>query len=108
MSATLTALQRTTEQRMAALARANEVRVRRAQFKRECKAGRISLLDVLADPPSYVANMKLLDLLLTTPKIGEVKAKQVLAQARVSPVKTIAGVSPRQRSEVAQLVERWR
>lgn len=90
---------------MEALKRANGVRSARAQLKRDLKAGRKTIHDILASPPDYVLTAKVFDMLLAVPKYGRVKANRVLTQCKVSPAKTIGGLSERQRAE---LVERLR
>ena len=50
--------ERTQSQRKLALKRANEVRTARAQLKRDLKAGRRSIHDLLLDPPEYVETMR--------------------------------------------------
>lgn len=92
--------QRSLVQRMDALNRANEVRTKRAQLKRDLKAGRKSVHDLLLEPPELVETMKVADILLATPKYGRVKTDKVLRQSRISPSKTIGGMSERQRTEV--------
>jgi hypothetical protein len=47
---------------MEALKRANEIRVRRAQLKKDLKDGRLHIEEVLRDPPEYVGTAKLLGL----------------------------------------------
>ena len=49
---------RSLDQRMEALQRANDVRVRRAQLKRDLKAGRASIETILLDPPEWVETAK--------------------------------------------------
>src|SRR3954471_21172663 len=95
-------------QRMDALQRANEIRTRRAQLKRDLKAGRVSILMLLLDPPDYLATAKVFDMLLAVPKYGRVKANKVLQQCRISPSKTIGGLSARQRGELVSLLPRER
>lgn len=92
---------RTLDQRMSALAKANDHRSRRAAFKRDLKAGRVSVLDVLIDPPEWAATMKVFDLLVAAPGRGRVKANKALTRARISPGKTLGGLSGRQRTELA-------
>ncbi|HKG16077.1 MAG TPA: integration host factor, actinobacterial type [Solirubrobacteraceae bacterium] len=92
--------ERSLMQRMDALSRANEIRTRRAQLKRDLKAGRQSIHALLLDPPTYVETAKVFDMLLAVPKYGRVKVNKVLAQCRISPSKTIGGLSERQRSEL--------
>ena len=87
-------------QRMDALQRANEIRTRRAQLKKDLKAGRVSIHVLLLDPPEYVLTAKVFDMLLAVPKYGRVKVNKVLQQCRISPSKTIGGLSQRQRSEL--------
>ena len=91
---------RTLLQRMRALEIANDTRSRRARLKRDIKAGRVSVVDVLVAPPVCVGTMKVFDLLLATPKHGRVKVNKILLRCRISPSKTIGGLSERQRLEL--------
>ena len=85
---------------MDALARANQIRIKRAQLKRDLKVG--SPLDppLLLNPPEYVETAKVFDMLLAVPKYGRVKVNKILAHCRIAPSKTIGGLSERQRSEL--------
>lgn len=98
--------ERSLAQRLEALERANRVRTKRARLKKEMKAGRIELVTLLKRPPAYIRTMRLIDLLLATPKYGRVKAHKILQQGRVSPSKTIGGLSERQRNEMVRLLTR--
>jgi hypothetical protein len=98
--------ERSLVQRMDALQRANEIRTRRAQLKRDLKAGRQSIHNLLSAPPEYVATAKVFDMLLAVPKYGRVKVNKILAQCRISPSKTIGGLSERQRGELVSLLRR--
>jgi hypothetical protein len=91
---------RSLDQRLEALARANEVRSRRAALKDALKRGEQDLRDVLAAPPEYLRTAKVLDLLMATPKLGRVKSARVLEQCRISPSKTVGGLSERQRAKL--------
>jgi len=97
--------ERSHDQRMAALERANGIRSARARLKRDLKAGRANIHDLLHSPPDFVMTAKVFDMLLAVPKYGRVKANRILQQCRVSPAKTIGGLSERQRRE---LIERLR
>ena len=97
---------RSLDQRMDALGKANAIRTRRAQLKRDLKAGRASIHGLLLDPPEWVETAKVFDMLLAVPKYGRVKANKVLNQCRISPSKTIGGLSERQRTELVQLLRR--
>jgi hypothetical protein len=98
--------ERSLHQRMDALQRANAIRTRRAQLKKDLKASRVSIHKLLLDPPEYVETAKVFDMLLAVPKYGRVKANKVLQQCRISPSKTIGGLSERQRAELVSLLRR--
>ena len=98
--------ERSLVQRMDALGKANEIRIRRAQLKRDLKAGRASIHGLLLQPPEWIETAKVLDMLLAVPKYGRVKANKILNQCRISPSKTIGGLSERQRSELVTLLRR--
>jgi hypothetical protein len=98
--------ERSLTQRMEALQRANDVRSRRAQLKRDLKAGRQQIHELLLDPPEYLLSAKAFDLLLAVPKYGRVKVNKILGQCRISPSKTLGGLSERQRAELVALMRR--
>jgi len=98
--------ERSLNQRMDALARANDIRTARAQLKRDLKAGRTSIHELLENPPDYVETAKVFDMLLAVPKYGRVKVNKILTTCRISPSKTIGGLSERQRAELVTLLRR--
>jgi len=98
--------ERSLVQRMDALQRANEIRTRRAQLKRDLKGGRVSIHDLLLDPPDYLETAKVFDMLLAVPKYGRVKVNKILVTCRISPSKTIGGLSERQRNELVGMLRR--
>ena len=98
--------ERSLTQRMDALNRANEIRTRRARLKRDLKAGRVSIHDLLLEPPEFVETAKVFDMLLAVPKYGRVKVNKVLVQCRISPSKTLGGLSERQRQELVSNLRR--
>ena len=103
----LAAPERSLDQRMDALRRANGIRTARAKLKKDLKASRASIHAILLDPPEYVMTAKVFDMLLAVPKYGRVKTNRILNQCRISPSKTIGGLSERQRTElVSQLHHR--
>lgn len=91
---------RSLQQRLSALERANEIRTQRAQLKRDLKAGRADIRGLVLNPPEWLATAKVFDMLIATPKYGRVKVNRILTQCRISPSKTIGGLSERQRQEV--------
>ena len=98
--------ERSLQQRREALERANVVRTRRATLKKDLKAGRASIIELLDDPPQYVETAKVFDMLLAVPKYGRVKVNKILVGCRISPSKTIGGLSPRQRTELVSMLRR--
>jgi hypothetical protein len=98
--------ERSYQQRMDALTRANEIRTKRARLKKDLKGGRVSIHDLLLEPPEYVETAKVFDMLLAVPKYGRVKVNKVLVQCRISPSKTIGGLSQRQRTELVSMLRR--
>ena len=102
----IAAPERSLVQRMEALQRANDIRSRRAQLKRDLKAGRQPIHELLLDPPEYLETAKVFDLMLAVPKYGRVKVNKILSTCRISPSKTIGGMSQRQRTELVELMRR--
>ncbi len=97
--------ERSQQQRMDALRRANDIRSERARLKEALRNGDVSITDVLADPPACVSTAKVLDLVLAVPKYGRVKANKLLERCRVSSSKTVNGLTPRQRKELLDMLD---
>lgn len=102
----LSAPDRSLKQRMDALGRANEIRTTRADFKKDLKAGRQDVVGALLDPPEWLQTMKVFDLMISVPKYGRTKVNRILTQCRISPSKTIGGLSERQRGEIVSYLRR--
>lgn len=95
---------RSLTQRLDALERANDVRTKRAALKRDLKCGRKSIDELLMDPPAFIETAKVFDMLLAVPKYGRVKTNKVLTTCRISPSKSIGGLSQRQRDELVSML----
>lgn len=93
----LVAPERTAQQRLDALEHANAIRTFRKDRKRELKRREASVTALLLEVPPELETMKLIDLLLAVPKLGRVKVNRIMARERVSPSKTLGGLSERQR-----------
>ena len=89
---------RSAAQRLKALRRANEIRIGRAQLKKNLASGSVRITDILATPPECAKTQKVHDLLLALPKYGPARVARLLAYGR--PSKTVAGLSDRQRKEL--------
>lgn len=92
--------ERTLQQRRDALQEANRIRSQRADLKRRMKARKESALDLILEPPDYIESMKVQDLMLAIPKYGKVKTNKTLQLAKISPSKTVGGMTDRQRTEL--------
>lgn len=97
---------RSLRQRMDALRRANEIRTRRAYLKQDLKAGRTQVIGLILDPPEWLLTMHLFDLMISVPKLGRVKVNRIMTQCRISPSKTLGGLSERQRGEIVSYLRR--
>lgn len=97
---------RSHDQRLAGLERANDVRSRKAQTKRDLKSGAVSIHALLTDPPYWIRTAKVGEILMAVPKVGRVKASKLTTQCRISPSRSIGALSQRQREELISLLRR--
>ena len=97
---------RSLEQRLSALQRANEVRLGRAQLKKELATGSCRIDDLLAETPELARGAKVYDLLLAVPKLGRARVSKLLRHCRISEAKTLGGLSERQRAELIPSLRR--
>jgi hypothetical protein len=100
--------ERSVAQRMEALQHANEVRLARADWKREVKDDPSLVFRPLelaeAEGWSPFDSMHIGEFLRAIPKVGPMKVATTLRRMAVSPAKTLSGLSPRQRAEVHAFV----
>lgn len=96
--------ERSLTQRLDALERANEVRTYRARLKKNLKAGRITIDQILRNPHRLIETMKIMELMLEMPKYGRVKVSKALTQCRISPSKTIGGLTERQLEDLLSTI----
>lgn len=83
--------------RLEALNRASDMRMRRAQLKRDLIRGRVAMRTILLDPPECVEGARLFDMLLAIPRCGRVRATKLLAQCSIPATATVGALSQRQR-----------
>ncbi len=97
--------QLTAEQRQAALAKAGEVRRKRADIKAKLKMRSISLSDLLdqAETDEVVAGTKVLTVLESLPGMGKVRARRMMDEVGIADSRRIRGLGEQQR---ASLLER--
>jgi hypothetical protein len=102
----MSAPQRDLEQRMNALANANKIRTRRAVLKQQIKedASLLDAIELIAYPHPWMDTMKAYDLLRSLSGVGRIKADRHLKRCGISPSKTLAGLSERQRTELVRVL----
>ncbi|MCS4489269.1 integration host factor [Corynebacterium sp. ES2794-CONJ1] len=91
--------QLTNEQRKEALAKAAEARKARAKLKEELKRGDITLKEVLekASENEIIGKTKVSALLESLPKVGKVKAKEIMEELEIAQTRRLRGLGDRQR-----------
>lgn len=89
----------TDEQRKAALAKAAEARKARAELKEKLKRGDITLKEVLDQVPDneIIGKTKVSALLEALPKVGKVKAKEIMDELEIALTRRLRGLGDRQR-----------
>lgn len=88
------------EQRMAALAQAAQARSVRAQARADLKAGRLNLVELLAqaaDDPR-LAGMRVTTVVASLPGFGVVRTAALLQELGISESRRIRGLGPKQRA----------
>lgn len=86
-----------TPQHMQALARANRVRLARAELKRSIGRGDIDVAAVIQDSPWETESMTLAELLTSQRRWGRTRARKLLQTLALSENKRIGTLTPRQR-----------
>ncbi|MFC0454708.1 integration host factor, actinobacterial type [Rhodococcus jostii] len=91
--------QLTDEQRAAALEKAAAARKARAELKDKLKSGDVTLKQVLskADVDDIIGKTKVSAILEALPKIGKVKAQEIMANLEIAPTRRLRGLGDRQR-----------
>src|ERR687894_2040036 len=94
----------TAPQHMQALARANRVRLARAELKRQVAEGELSVADVVLGCPWEAESMAIADLLMSQHRWGRTRCRRFLAALPMTETKTIGSMTERQRRELAVLL----
>jgi len=90
---------------MRALERANEVRIARAELKRQVATGKLDAADIVLSPPWEAASMAVGDLLMSQRRWGQTRCRKLLAQIPMTERKTIGSMTDRQRRTLAALLD---
>ena len=91
-------------QHMRALARANEVRMARAELKRGVAFGDIDAAEVILYCPWEARSMTVAELLICQQSWGASRCRKILGQLPISERKTVGSMTDRQRHALAALV----
>jgi hypothetical protein len=98
MNATATA---PAPQHMRALALANQVRLARAELKRQVAEGETTAEEVVLECPWEAESMAIADLLMSQHRWGRTRCRRFLASVPLSERKTIGSMTERQRGALA-------
>jgi hypothetical protein len=88
-------------QRAAALARANEIRVARAELKRRIAEGDLSAAHIILDSPEEASSWALWDVLISQHRWGTSKCRKFLSTNNISETKQLGQLTQRQREMLA-------
>jgi len=96
--------QLTDEQRAAALEKAAAARRARAELKDRLKRGGTNLKQVLLDAETdeVLGKMKVSALLEALPKVGKVKAQEIMTELEIAPTRRLRGLGDRQRKALLE------
>ncbi|MDO5025724.1 MAG: integration host factor, actinobacterial type [Trueperella sp.] len=95
----------TPEQRQAALEKAAVVRQKRAELKKQLKAGEVKLSEVVkrAKDDEIIGKMRVSALLTAMPGIGQAKCASIMDEIGISATRRVAGLGPHQREALIEL-----
>ncbi len=88
-------------QHMKALAEANEVRLGRAELKRQLKAGAISLAEAMEHP--WTSSMHLHDLLEAQAGWGKRRTQKVLSHTSISATRRVGNLTSGERRRLCEM-----
>jgi len=89
---------------MQALQRANEVRLARAELKRNIGVGAVTVAAVIVACPWEAASMTIAELLTSQRRWGTTRASKFLAGIGMPETKTVGSMTERQRGLLAAMV----
>jgi hypothetical protein len=95
-------------QRLRALERANEIRLARAELKRQIAEGEVTVADVLLDVPEHANSWSVWDLLMSQRRWGTSKCRKFLARNHINETKPVGALTERQRRLLASQLEACR
>ncbi len=97
----LTAMTTPGPQRLAALERANQIRLARASLKRRIAVGEVAAADVLLDCPPEASSWPIGELLISQRRWGNSRCRKFLSRNQIVETKPIGTLTDRQRRMLA-------
>lgn len=91
-------------QHMRALARANQVRLARADLKRRIAQGELGVAEVVLMAPWEADSMTISDLLMSQRRWGTTRCRKLLQGVPMSENKTVGSMTERQRRALAAML----
>ena len=95
----------TTQERRDALRAAVAARRSRAAFKEEIKVGKKSWKDAFSAQDESIKKMRVRELIESLPGVGEVRARNILERAGISPTRRVGGVGRSQYEKLLELMK---
>jgi hypothetical protein len=92
-------------QHLQALARANEVRLARAELKRQVAEGELTVACVILGCPWQADSMTISDLLTSQKRWGSTRCRKILQEIPMSENKTVGSMTERQRRALVKMLD---
>lgn len=92
-----------TEERAKALAKAQEMRTKRMELRKELKSGKVTLEEVLKRDDEIVTRMKVKYLLESLPSVGKITAASIMEEVGINESRRVQGLG---KCQLALLLER--
>ena len=90
------------QQRLNALARANQLRAARAGLKRQIASGEVNCAELILRPRWEIERMPIAQLLATQRSWGEERCRKFLRRMKISGIRPIGSISERERQLLAE------
>ena len=90
------------EQRADALAKAQEMRTKRMELRKELKAGKVTLAEVLKREDEIVTRMKVKYLLESLPNVGKITAASIMEEIGINESRRVQGLGKRQMAMILE------
>lgn len=91
------------DERAKALEKAQEMRTKRMELRKELKAGKVTLAEVLKRDDEIVTRMKVKYLLESLPNVGKITAVSIMEEIGINESRRVQGLGKRQ---LAMLLEK--